>query len=479
LVAIKSGRSFDKGSGPLLAVPLLTGLTPGPGAAWAMSALRPWLDDHLRALKFEGKSGQTALVPTAGALSYKAVLFVGLGEEADLEVIRSASAAMRRALPKVDRVATTLHLVDVEGAAGAVVEGFRLAGYRFDRHRSEVAGGEPDLILCTPVAKPEVERAQVVADAVGLARDWGNEPAGGKGPADLAGAMGEAAASAGLGFEVWESERLRREGMEAILGVGAGSYRPPCLFRAEYSPPEPLGHVVLVGKGIVFDSGGLSIKPAVDMETMKTDMCGAAAVVAASIACARLQLPVKVTALAPLAENLPGGGALKPGDVVRARNGKTIEVLNTDAEGRLVLADALSFAIEAEPDLVVDVATLTGAAKIALGLKIAGLFGNDESAISRVESAARAAGERVWRMPLPADHRAGIDSDIADMKNIGGRFGGAITAALLLEEFVGDTPWAHLDVAGPARAEKDEGYVTKGATGFGVRTLIELVSGWE
>jgi leucyl aminopeptidase len=154
-------------------------------------------------------------------------------------------------------------------------------------------------------------------------------------------------------------------------------------------------------------------------------------------------------------------------------------VLNTDAEGRLVLADALSFAIEAEPDLVVDVATLTGAAKIALGLKIAGLFGNDESAISRVESAARAAGERVWRMPLPADHRAGIDSDIADMKNIGGRFGGAITAALLLEEFVGDTPWAHLDVAGPARAEKDEGYVTKGATGFGVRTLIELVSGWE
>jgi leucyl aminopeptidase len=477
-MAIKSGRSFDKGSGPLLAVPLLAGLTPGPGAAWAMAALRPWLNDHLRALGFEGKAGQTALVPAAGALPYKALLFVGLGEEADLDVIRSAAAALRRALPKVDRVATTLHLVDVEGAAGAVVEGFRLAGYKFDRHRSEASDDEPDLVLCSPVAKADVDRAQVVADAVGLARDWGNEPAGGKGPMDLAGVMEEAATSAGIEVETWNADRLGREGMEAILGVGAGSHRPPCLFRADYAPPEPSGHVVLVGKGIVFDSGGLSLKPAVDMETMKTDMCGAAAVVAATIACARLQLPVKVTALAPLAENLPGGGALKPGDVVKARNGKTIEVLNTDAEGRLVLADGLSLAVEADPDLVVDVATLTGAAKIALGLKIAGLFGNDESAISKVEAAARSAGERVWRMPLPADHRSGIDSDIADMKNTGGRFGGAINAALLLEEFVGATPWAHLDVAGPARAEKDESYVSKGATGFGVRTLIELVAGW-
>ncbi|MBI5156516.1 MAG: leucyl aminopeptidase, partial [Acidimicrobiia bacterium] len=233
------------------------------------------------------------------------------------------------------------------------------------------------------------------------------------------------------------------------------------------------GFLAVVGKGIVFDSGGLSLKPADSMETMKTDMSGAAAVFASMQAIAALRLPVRVLGIAPLTENMPGGSALRPGDVLEIRNGKTIEVLNTDAEGRLVLADGLSLAAEQRPDLIVDIATLTGAISIALGEKIAGLFGT-ESAVNRVAEAAEAAGERVWRMPLPADYRKNIDSDVADMKNTGPRYGGAINAALLLKEFVGDIPWAHLDIAGPARAAEAEHYVPKGGTGFGVRTLVEL-----
>jgi leucyl aminopeptidase len=229
----------------------------------------------------------------------------------------------------------------------------------------------------------------------------------------------------------------------------------------------------MVGKGVVFDSGGLSIKPADAMETMKTDMSGAAAVFGAMQAIAELRLPVRVLAIAPLTENMTGGAAMRPGDVLRARNGKTIEVLNTDAEGRLVLADGLSLAVEHHPDLVVDLATLTGACRIALGDEIAGLFGTSGGA-ELVAEAAEAAGERVWVLPLPPDYRKKIDSDVADMKNTGPRYGGAINAALLLKEFVGDTAWAHLDIAGPARSAEVEHYVTKGGTGFGVRTLVAL-----
>jgi len=232
--------------------------------------------------------------------------------------------------------------------------------------------------------------------------------------------------------------------------------------------------VVLVGKGIVFDSGGLSLKPPAAMETMKTDMSGAAAVFGAMEAIARLALPVKVVAITPLTENMPGGAALRPGDVLRARNGKTIEVLNTDAEGRLVLADGLSLAVEEEPDLIVDIATLTGACKVALGPNIGGLLGNDDDAIAAVTAAAARSGENVWTLPLEREYAPLIESPIADVKNTGGRFGGAITASLFLSNFVGDVPWVHLDIAGPARADKAEHYVPKGATGFGVRTMVAL-----
>jgi leucyl aminopeptidase len=275
--------------------------------------------------------------------------------------------------------------------------------------------------------------------------------------------------------EIWDSARLGDERMGGMLGVGQGSDRPPALLKLHYRARRPKAKLALVGKGIVFDSGGLSIKPADMMEAMKDDMAGGAAVAAATIAIAALGLPIEVMSFSAFAENLPSGTAQRPGDVLEARNGKTIEVLNTDAEGRLVLADALALAAEAQPDLIVDLATLTGACKIALGPRIAGVFGNDQPAIDRVLAAGAAGGERLWPLPLPADHRPMIDSDVADMKNTGqGRYGGAIAAALLLNEFVGEVPWVHLDIAGPAFLDKAEQYLPKGGTGFGVRTLVEL-----
>ena len=245
-----------------------------------------------------------------------------------------------------------------------------------------------------------------------------------------------------------------------------------------YRPEGATRSIALVGKGIVFDSGGLSLKPPAAMETMKTDMSGAAAVLASLEAIAALGLPVNVTAITPLTENLTGGNAQKPGDVLRARNGKTIEVLNTDAEGRLVLADGLSLAVEEEPDLIVDVATLTGACAVALGPKIGGMWASDDDAAGAVDAAAERAGEKMWRMPLEMEYKSHIESSIADMKNTGERYGGAISAALLLFEFAGDGPWVHLDIAGPARATKDEYYLAKGGTGFGVRTLVELAAAY-
>jgi leucyl aminopeptidase len=273
------------------------------------------------------------------------------------------------------------------------------------------------------------------------------------------------------------------EHLGGLLGVARGSTEPPRLVRADYIPEGPIEgggrvpHVVLVGKGITFDSGGLSLKSAGGMETMKTDMGGAAAVLAAFDAAALLGVPIRMTVLTPMTENMPGGRAVKPGDVLTARNGKTIEVLNTDAEGRLVLADALSLAAELEPDAIIDLATLTGAAVAALGTGIAALMGTDEALQDELRRASKRAGESLWPLPLPDEYRNHIDSEVADMKNIG-RAGqaGSISAALLLREFVGDSPWAHLDIAGPARSDEDARYLSKGGTGFGVRTLVALLS---
>ncbi len=276
-------------------------------------------------------------------------------------------------------------------------------------------------------------------------------------------------------YEVWDVKRITDEGLGALLGVAAGSDRDPSLVVLDYQPADPRAHLGLVGKGITFDTGGLSIKTAPFMEEMKNDMSGAAVVAAATIGIARLGVPIRVTAVMPLTDNAVGGNATRPGDVLRPVSGPTIEVLNTDAEGRLILADGLGVMARYEPDLVLDVATLTGAARVALGDRIAAVFGSDSEVAARVLTAASRAGEYFWELPLFKEYRKQLDSDIADIKNVtASRYGGAISAAIFISEYAGDGPWAHLDIAGPAVARETAGEQVKGASGFGTRTLIEV-----
>lgn len=442
---------------------------------WVLERM-PRLERIMDEAEFTGKPGQSLSVAGAGDVPYTRVVFVGMGVEPDAEQVRRAAGTGARALFKSATVATTLHATSVAGAAEAVGLGFTLGAYSFTRHKSDpkpsqtvtlvLLGADDDAIAAA-------HRGRVIAGGVNLARDLINTPAMEKAPEALAQVAREISDRVGLRIRVLDEAEIAAERLGGLRGVSLGADNPPRLVELRYEPEGAKAFVAFVGKGIVFDSGGLSIKPADGMETMKTDMSGAAAVFGALQVIAELGLPVKVLGITPLTENMPGGSAMRPGDVLEIRNGKTIEVLNTDAEGRLVLADGLSLAAEEGPDLIIDIATLTGAAKVALGEKIAGLFGADEPA-AIVSEAAAAAGERVWRMPLPDDYRKNIDSDVADMKNTGPRWGGAINAALLLKEFVEDIPWVHLDIAGPARASDAEHYIPKGGTGFGVRTMVEV-----
>jgi leucyl aminopeptidase len=446
---------------------------------------------------FTGKVGQT-LTLHAGDPRGPEIIVVGVGGasslagDAGLEALRRASAAFVRAAGQGGSAAlfmpdgTTL---DVELAAAAVAEGAMLASYRYDTYRTDDNPGP--LARLAIVGPPEgvagveagVKRGARVAESVALARDLVNEPPSSLTPERFADTFVRRFADIPeLSIEVWDEDRVTSESLGGLLGVARGSAQPPRLVRVEYRPADPIEingrvpHLALVGKGITFDSGGLSLKTASGMETMKTDMGGAAAVLSAVDAAAALGSRIRITAITPLTENMPSGTATKPGDVLTTRNGKTIEVLNTDAEGRLVLADGLTLAVEAEPDAIVDLATLTGAAIVALGKEIAGLLGNDETLMGEVRSAGERAGEPLWPLPLPDDYRSHIESEIADMRNVG-RPGqaGATSAALLLREFVADIPWAHLDIAGPARSDENTRYLSKGGTGFGVRTLVALV----
>ncbi|MCK5181079.1 MAG: leucyl aminopeptidase, partial [Dehalococcoidia bacterium] len=294
-------------------------------------------------------------------------------------------------------------------------------------------------------------------------------------PGQMAEVAKEMAGRHDLEIKVFDREDMEAMDMGALLGVAKGSSQPPKLivlsYRGDESSEKALG---FLGKGITFDSGGISIKPSEGMADMKADMAGAAAVMTALAAIAQLKLRINVTAIIPATENLPSGTALKPGDVLKAMNGKTIEVISTDAEGRLILADALSYAQKLGLSPLIDLATLTGACRVALGLLYSGLFGNDQGLVDKVLGAAQRTGEKMWHMPLPEEYKEQIKSEIADIRNTGNRYGGAITAALFLAEFVDDTPWVHIDIAGPRLSNKESGYIVKGATGFGVRTLIEL-----
>ncbi len=367
-----------------------------------------------------------------------------------------------------------------------MAEGLILGAYRFDRYRSKAPeNGQLERIAVlgspkwdTKVMKAAVRRADVISEAVCWARDLVNTPAGDLPPMQIAAAAQEMAKEVGLTCKVFTAAQLEKGGFGGILGVGKGSVNPPCMIELTYkgagAKSRPLA---FTGKGIAFDSGGLSIKPAEGMETMKDDMGGAASILATMKVFALLKPEVNVIAAVPCSENMPSGSAQKPGDVIRHYGGKTSEVLNTDAEGRLVLADSLAFLVEKEPDLIIDTATLTGACMVGLGTDIAGVFGNDDALASEVLAAAKAAGEPAWHMPLHADYRTIIDSNVADVKNIGKRYGGAITAALFLAEFVGDTPWVHMDIAGPAFSESGNDLGPKGATGAPVRTLVNFVLG--
>lgn len=487
-----STTAVDSVKVDLLAVPVFADRRLGPGADVVDRALDGALAEFMAETGFEGKRGETLPVPTQGRLGAKAVVLVGVGEQdrIDAEALRRAGAAVARRATKVARVATTLldaapESLDPEAAAQALAEGVRLGAYQFLGYKSDANPSKLSKVTvllgrANAKVRDALARGARVAEAVAWARDLVNEPAAAKSPDDIAKLARGMARTSGLKVTVLSGEQLVRERLGGVLGVGQGSARPPRFVRLAYEPARPQGTIAFVGKGVVFDSGGLSIKPATGMETMKTDMSGAAAVLAAMSALRDLGVRVRVLGYVPLVENMPSGTAIRPGDVLRIRNGKTVEVLNTDAEGRLILADALSMATEAKPAAIVDLATLTGACMVALGDKVAGLMGNHEGWVAQVRDAAGRAGESVWPLPLPDEYRKLLDSEIADVRNIGtSSYGGALTAGIFLKEFVADVPWAHLDIAGPARANGDDGHVTKGGTGFGVRTLIELARTFE
>lgn len=477
MIEIAGGGPIADADVEVVVVPVGSDRQWGPGASAVAERIGDWLSGHLDTADFSGKAGQMAMVATAGATTWKAAVFVGLGDDPTADDLRNAAGTVGRMVSAYVTVATTLHQVSADGAAEAVAGGFAMGQYRFDKYRSEPKPAKTEQLILADADEESLSQAKrglVTAAAVLLARDMVNEPPVNKSPEVLAALAEGIAAEHGLRIKVYDENEIAVERFGGLQAVSAGAAKPARMVEMWHEPDGATAFLALVGKGIVFDSGGLSLKPANMMEDMKTDMSGGAAVVAAMQAIAVLGLKVRVVGIVPFTENMPGGNAARPGDVLTARNGKTIEVLNTDAEGRLVLADGLSLAVEYEPDLVVDVATLTGACKIALGEEIAGLFSNSDETSDRLQAAAAKAGERVWPLPLPDDYRKKIDSDVADMKNTGSRWGGAISAAHLLKEFVNDRPWAHIDIAGPARASADEGYVTKGGTGYGVRTLVAL-----
>ncbi len=470
----------------LLAVPVFSGRALGPGADIVDSAIDGTLAEFMAETDFDGKRGEVLAVPTRGRIAARAALLVGLGDEDafDLAALRRAGALVARRAAKATSVATTVldaapDGVDRAAAAQALAEGIVLGSYQFLRYKSDPKPTKLARVVIVARGGARVragaERGARVATAVTWARDLVNEPAAGKAPDDIAKLARTLARRSGLKATVFAGEQLVRERMGGVLGVGEGSERPPRFVRLEYAPRGARATLALVGKGVVFDSGGLSLKTAGGMETMKTDMSGAAAVIAAMSTLRDLDVKTRVVAYVPLVENMPSGTAMRPGDVLTMRNGKTVEVLNTDAEGRLILADALSLAAEEKADAIVDLATLTGAVTVALGEKIAGLMGNDDAFVAQVRDAADRAGERVWHLPLPDDYRRNLDSEVADIRNVpSGGGAGTLTAGLFLKEFVGDVPWVHLDIAGAARSSADDADVTKGGTGYGVRTLIEL-----
>lgn len=438
----------------------------------------------LSANGFDGKIGQTFVVPSNDGIA----VAVGIGDPDELDAagLREAAAAFGRCASKHAALATTLadaDGVDPEEAARAVVEGVLLASYRYvGLKTADDVGSELESLAVVAGSKRAkgAERGaavgQTIASAAAFARELANTPPtylNAKDIADKAVALGD---DAGLTVEVFNKDDLMAMGCGGMIGVNRGSTEPPRMVKLSYSPRNPKGHLAMVGKGIMYDSGGISIKGGDAFhQAMKMDMSGAAAVLATMSSLKALGCKTKVTAWLMCTDNMPSGSALKLGDVLTMRNGKTVEVLNTDAEGRLVLADGLSLAVEEGVDAIVDIATLTGAVLGALGPDIAGLLGTDQSFVDQVKQASERVDEPTWQLPLDRKrYRKLLDTPYADMKNIGGPYAGTITATIFLSEFTGDVPYAHLDIAGPMKIDADSGIYSKGASGFGTRTLIDL-----
>lgn len=432
---------------------------------------------------FKGKAGSTLVLPLAEGATHALVL-VGLGkrDKVTANTYRVASFKIVRAAASrgASSVAIALPGAD-ESASRAIGEGATLAVYRFDKYKKQEDDSrfkEPDSVAVVGADGAALAEGRVLALAQMYARDLANEPGNVIDPATFEAEARRVAEECGLGFEVLHEDELASRGMNALLAVGSGSKTPPRLIHLTYAPKgEPRFKAALVGKGLTFDSGGLSLKPADAMLTMKGDKTGACVVLGVMRAISQLELPVKVDAVMGMAENMPSGSAYRPDDIIRASNGKTIEVNNTDAEGRLTLADALVFACGTEPDFVLDIATLTGACAVALGDTTAGLFSNDDALADEFLGAAKRSGERFWRLPMDDENlREKIKSPVADVVNSGGRYGGAITAAMFLEKFVADgTPWLHLDIAATDFAKKGYAYYTKGATAYGCRTIATFI----
>jgi leucyl aminopeptidase len=480
-----------------LIVNLFEGIKQPGGATGAVdAALDGAIANLIKDGEIKGKKGELTLIHTLGKMPAARVIVAGLGKQEDFSrhVVRSVAAESARLVRRlgIRKAATIAHGAGIGGmdpgeSGQAIAEGAYLGLYTFRRYKTNGDKG-PELEELAVVEKDGgkiaglqagIDKGRILADSANIARDLGNEPANILTPTEMAERAGEMANAAGLEFTALDRPQIEELGMGALLAVAAGSNRPPRFIIMQYKgdPSNESNNIALCGKGITFDSGGISIKPAEGMGAMKGDMAGGAAVIGAMNAIARLKPKINVMAVVPATENMSGGSAIHPGDVVRTMAGKTFEIISTDAEGRMVLADAVAYVKQHDQRRIVDVATLTGAATIALGNDVSIVMGNDQGLVDGIIKSGETTGERFWQLPMLEEHRDLIKSDIADMKNSGGRPAGSITAGYFIREFAGDTPWAHLDIAGTARTDKERGHIVKGHTGIPVRMLVHLVLG--
>jgi leucyl aminopeptidase len=491
--------TLERLSTDLLAIPVFEDKTLFQEAVETLRKQSGGLPPQITAGVFSGKKGQSLVLPSpyrAGQL----LLLAGVGKRSDLtlEQLRRLGAcaattacSLRSAKFACVEPGHGTAELQTDDIAQSLVEGVLLASYRFSKYQTQNTEDRFTPSECTmiPARKGHLqhftrgaERGQIICSAVYLARDLANAPGNEIYPETLAGHARAVGRGGAMKVSVFDERRIARLGMGGLLGVASGSAHPPRFVIMEYSPRKSSRRfptIVLVGKGITFDSGGISIKPSANMAEMKMDMSGAAAVIGTLQAASRLAVPVHLIGLIPAAENLPGGRALKPGDILRHLNGMTSEVDNTDAEGRLILADALAYAGRYSPDLVIDLATLTGAVVVALGHIATGMLGTATDAMRRIEEAGSRTYERVWQLPMFEEYERLVKSDIADVKNVGGRWAGAITGAMFLKKFTGTFPWVHLDIAGTAITEESTEYTPKGGSGVGVRLLIDLLRHWN